>query len=155
MGQRLALWALGLLAPLLLLCFVWPFPGGAYFFALATAIFPVALMALGTSRGGRTGPVGKPLLLLLAILVAVMLALLGLRDRVEGGPWVGGLPAAAAVLIYGLFVVPLVVSSLAHAFTFDRWTLPEDRLAELRRRFPGQRSDDAPGDPAPESDRRS
>lgn len=135
MIHRLALLTLTALSPLVLLMFLVPLPFGEGLFAIAASIFPVALMALGASRGGRVGPVAWPLTALLVLLLLVMAGLFALRGQVDGGTWWGGLPAAAAVQLYGLFVLPLFISSIGYARTFRSFSLRERDLDELRRRF--------------------
>ena len=135
MIHRLMLWILAVLSPLVLLTFVAPLPFGDVLFALASAVFPVALMAVGASRGGRIGPVVWPLAVLQTLLLAVMVGLFAFRGEAESGPWWGGLPAAAAVQIYGLFLLPLLLSSIGYARTFKSFSLRERDLEDLRRRF--------------------
>jgi hypothetical protein len=56
------------------------------------------------------------------------------RDRVLDGPWFGGLPPAAAIQLYGLFLTPLLVVGLTYALTFDRFEMRQkdlDRLDQL------------------------
>ena len=55
------------------------------------------------------------------------------RDNVLGGAWVGGLPLAAAVQIYILWLLPLLLVSFAYGLTFDGFSLKEEDLAELDR----------------------
>lgn len=133
--QRASLLYLGLTSPLILLLFVAPLPFGEEIFALVMAGYPIALMAMGASRGERLGPVAWPLAVLLLILVVVMLGMLAFRGQVEDGPWIGPFPAGAAFLLYGLFLLPVLVSALGYAFTFKTWSLREEDLEDLRRRF--------------------
>ncbi|MCG8462120.1 MAG: hypothetical protein MI919_38035, partial [Holophagales bacterium] len=95
-------------------------------------------------RRGRLGTQAVPLVALAVVLPAVMVALLMLRGQGLDGPWWGGLPAAVAVLLYGLFLLPLVISSLGYAWTFERWGLRREDLDLLRRRFPEPREVDDP-----------
>ena len=147
MSHRLALLVLALAAPLILVTSIWRVPGGELLFAGLAMLFPVALMALGASRRGSAGPVRVVLGLLLGVLLAVVAGLFVFRGRVESGPWWGGLPAAAALQLYGLFVLPFLISSLGYARTFERWSLPQDALDQLRHRFTETR-DDSP-EPGP------
>lgn len=135
MTRRLSLITLGVTAPLVLLTFLIPFPGGELVFGLAVVLFPVALMALGASRQGSTGPVTWPLLGLLMVLVVVVVGMFVVRGQVTDGPWWGGLPAGAALQLYGLFLLPLLISSLGYARTFEGWSLRDDELTQLRQRF--------------------
>ncbi|MEM6797162.1 MAG: hypothetical protein AAF725_24530, partial [Acidobacteriota bacterium] len=72
--------------------------------------------------------------LVLGVLVAMMAGLFIFRGG--DGPGFGGLPAGAAVQIYGLFLAPLLVTSLGYAWTFERSGLREQDLESLRERFP-------------------
>lgn len=119
----------------LLLGAVWAHPATELASLVVVAAFPVALMALGASRAGRLGPLRLPLLLLLVFLVACMLGMWALRDRVLDAPWVAGLPLATAIQLYGIGLVPLPFVCLAYALSFDERGLRRDQLEELRRRF--------------------
>jgi hypothetical protein len=134
--HRLALVVLTLASVLVLVTFLVPVPHGDGLFALATVVFPIALMTLGAARGGRLGPVAVPLLLLLLILLLATVGVLASRGEGVEGRWWGGLPAGAAFQLYGLFAVPLLVSVLGYALTFKSWGLRSDDLDDLRRRFP-------------------
>lgn len=133
MPKKIALRFLALASPAILIVFVWPVPGGEVLFTVLAMAYPVALIVLGGARGVRLGPLGPPLLLLLAILEGSCLGMLLLRGRVADGPWLGGLPLAAALQIYGLWLGPLVLVALAYALTFDRFELREEDLERLRR----------------------
>jgi len=133
MARTFALGFLALAAPLILLCLFVGSALGEVVFALLVTAFPIALIALGASRGGRLGPLGWPLLGLLLLLEGFVVALLVLRGSVSTAPWFGGLPLATAIQVYGLFLVPLFYVSLLYAFTFDRLSLRSQDLEELRR----------------------
>lgn len=122
-------------SPLILVSFVFGGPLLEVVYAVLAVLFPVALIALGAQRGGRLGPLAGPLASLAAILVACVVAMLLLRGRVADGPWLGGLPLATAVQVYGVFLLPLGLVSFAYAWTFDRFGLRQSDLDELRRRF--------------------
>ncbi len=140
MARRIALGFLAVSSPLILLTFLVQVPAGEVLFALLATAFPVALIVLGAHRGGRLGPLLWPLVLLLLILEACLLAMLAFRGQILDLPWVGGLPAATAVQFYGLFLLPLALVSLSYAWTFDRFGLRQEDLDDLRRRF----EDEAP-----------
>lgn len=138
MIRRLSLAMLAISSPLMLLTFLVPVPFGDAVFALLAAVFPVALMMLGAQRAGRVPKVLSLLFALLGgFLVLCMAALLLLRGGLEEGPWLGGLPLAAAIELYGLFLVPLPIVIYAYAATFDRFALRDEDLTDLRRRFGG------------------
>ncbi|MEO1365607.1 MAG: hypothetical protein AAFX50_00430 [Acidobacteriota bacterium] len=137
MGKRLGLLVLTAASPLALVCFVVDLGLLPGLFAVLASLFPAALMAVGAAdRGGRLGRTALPIVLLAAVLPAVMAGLFAFRGGVADGPWWGGLPAAAAFQLYGLFALPLVMSSLGYAWTFERCGLRQDDLDALRRRFP-------------------
>ncbi len=121
----------------MLLAFVAGTPASEAVFALLAMAFPVALIALGAQRHGSLGPLRWPLAALLLILEAGIVTLLALRGSILTAPWLGGLPLAAAVQFYGLFLLPLALVSLAYASTFERFSLRQEDLDELRRRFGG------------------
>ena len=137
MARRAALAFLAFSSPAMLLAFAFGTPVGDVAFALLAMAFPVALMALGAQRGGSLGPLFWPLATLLLILEADVVAMLALAGSVQNAPWVGGLPLAMAVPLYGLFLLPQALVCLAYAWTFERFGLRQDDLDELRRRFGG------------------
>lgn len=106
---------------------------GAQIALLLTPVFPVALIALGALRNGRLGPIRAPLLLVALLLELGLVTMLILRQQVMITPWMGGLPLAAVVQIYVLWVVPFIIVAVVYALTFDTFTLTEadlDRLDE-------------------------
>ena len=113
-------------------------PGGAprwaaWLLALSIAGCLVALMALGAARPGRgLGRLG-PVLALVFVLIAggFLLALALPAERVGDALW-GGLPRRAAILLYGIGLIPLLVLPVAYAATFDEQTLSEDDLKRVR-----------------------
>ena len=135
MPRRAALAFLAFSAPAMLLAFAVGTPAGEVAFTLIAAAFPVALIALGVARGGSLGPLGWPLLALLTILVVDLVAILALRGSVETAPWLGGLPLPAAIMFYGLFLLPQILVCVAYVSTFERVGLSRDDLDALRRRF--------------------
>jgi hypothetical protein len=134
MARTFALGFLAIAAPMILLCLFVGSALGEVVFAVLVTAFPIALIALGASRGGHLGPLGWPLLGLLLLLEGAVVAMLALRGTVPTAPWLGGLPLATAVQVYGLFLAPLFYVSLLYAFTFDRFSLRSEDLEELRRR---------------------
>lgn len=136
MGQRLAPAVLAVAALLILL---FSFRGGAVAavgFAVLAAAFPFALMVLGVMRQGRLGRAVLPIGLALAIVELSLVGMLVFRGRVLDGPWFGGLPAALAFQIYGIFLLPLAVIALGFAFTFRRFGVDEKDLERLRELAP-------------------
>jgi prepilin signal peptidase PulO-like enzyme (type II secretory pathway) len=95
-------------------------------------------MALGAARG-RNG-IGKlriPLAFVLVVLTAGFCLALGLpaNEGPQSILWIG-LPARAAIVIYGIGLLPIVVLPIAYALTFDTQTLNQsdiDRVRDLAR----------------------
>ena len=144
MIPRLARLALAAACLVIVVTSLVPIAAGDLLLTIAAVLVPMALIALGAAREGRLGPVGPPLAALVGLLAAVFAGMFAFRGRVVDGPWWGGLPAAAAFQVYGLFVLPLLLTSIAYARTFRTWTLPDDDIEALRRRFP--RAEGDPGD---------
>ncbi len=138
MSKRAALAFLAAAAPLVLLAMLFGTAAGEALFAVLAAAFPVGLIVLGAQRRGRLGRLLWPLIALLSILEACVVVMLALRGRILDAPWLGGLPLATAVQVYGLFLLPLLLVSFAYAWTFESFSLRQDDLDELRRRFGGQ-----------------
>jgi len=70
----------------------------------------VALAALGVARRGRLGRRGAALGVLLVLLWAGASGVVALRGATFGRGW----PAGLAVLLAGLWLLPMVVSLWAH-----------------------------------------
>ena len=70
------------------------------------------------------------------------------RDAESGPPPAGepiwlGLPRRAAILIYGIGLLPVFLLPIAYAMTFDRVTLSDADLASFRERLAAIRGRDA------------
>lgn len=100
-----------------------------------------SIMALGATRG-RTG-LGRllaPLAFVFLILALGFCAALALPAETSSSPLWLGLPRRAAIIVYGIGLLPIVVLPIAYAMTFDVQTLnPNDiervrALARLRQR---------------------
>jgi len=136
MAKRLSLLYLAASSPLILLSLLVAAPMGDMLFAVLVVAFPVALIVLGAEHRGGLGPLRVPLFVLLVYLEACVVAMLLLRGQVTEAPWVGGLPLATAIQLYGVFLAPMVFVALFYALTFERFGLRREDLDELRRRFP-------------------
>jgi hypothetical protein len=123
MAHRLALLLLALAA-------VASLTGSPWLAAFGGATFPVALIALGASRGGKLGPLRIPLLLTGLVLFGVLAALLLLPD---GGPDAGPLPLGTVLLLFVLVPVPFIILSWVYVASFDSWFLREEDLERLRK----------------------
>lgn len=131
MARRLALLFLAVASPLILVLFALPWSGAQALFAVLVMAYPVALIVLAVSRDGRVGVLALPLLLLLVLLEVCTIAMLALRERVMDAPWVAGLPLAAAIQLYGVWLAPLLLVALAYALTFDRYEMRQEDLDRL------------------------
>ena len=104
-------------------------------FALGVPATIVAIMVLGASRG-RAGGIGR----LLFPMVFVGLALssgfalaLGLpANEGETTTLVLGLPLRAAIILYGIGLMPIVVLPVAYALTFETQTLNAADVERVR-----------------------
>ena len=112
---------------------------GPYLMAVALPLCLMATMVLGAARPGQSlGRLRWPLgVVLLLVGGGFLLALALPPDAANGGLWLG-LPPRAAVIVYGVGLLPLFVLPLAYAVTFDRMTLSEEAIARVRaaRRVP-------------------
>jgi hypothetical protein len=102
-------------------------------------------MVLGATRGRLgVGRLKAPFFFVVAVLIVGFGAALLLppTESAASRLWLG-LPARAAVVIYGIGLLPIVVLPLAYALTFESQTLNADdveqvsALARKRQAFPG------------------
>lgn len=107
-------------------------PGWApWCLALGVPVCLVATMALGAVRDGRlSGRLLAPFLLVGAMLAGGFALALALPDLGAAEPLWLGLPRRAAVIVYGIGLLPVVVLPVVYALTFDALTL---RPADLER----------------------
>ena len=136
MARRLSLAFLAIASPVMLVLFLMPWPWAQALFAVLVMGYPVALIVVAVGRRGGLGPLGLPLLGLLVFLEACAVGMLVLRGQIHEAPWFGGLPLAAAIQLYGLFLTPLLLVALVYALTFDRFELTEDDLERLAEHKP-------------------
>jgi hypothetical protein len=133
LAHRLAIALLALASTAALLAFCVGGFLGPWLAVLVGALFPISLIALGAARDGRLGRLAVPILIL-GIVLAVGLALAVFLP--EGGPdvfsGVGGLPLGTALMIFVIVPVPLLLTCLAYAFTFDRLGLRPEDLDRVR-----------------------
>lgn len=106
----------------------------AWVMAVATSFSMIATMTLGAARTGR--PLGG-LHRVLAPFAAVLLILLGafaaaLLLPAAAEPLLLGLPRRAAIVLYGIGVLPVLILPVAYALTFDELTLTEADIERLR-----------------------
>lgn len=107
--------------------------------AMAVAV-PTALVAMMTLGAARRGRVARRLLvafvgvgLLLATAFALALALPeGAGGGTLGEPLLLGLPRRAAVVVYGVGLLPVFVLPIVYALTFEEQTLRAEDLERVR-----------------------
>ena len=102
-----------------------------YVLGMSTAM--MATMALGAARGrGGVGRLALPFVLIYALLLLGFGAALALPAEPAGGTLWLGLPRRAAIVLYGIGILPLFLLPLAYAFTFESMTLSDADLARVR-----------------------
>lgn len=108
-------------------------PAAAWAFIIGIPCLMVGLMALGASRSKRgLGRLVLPFAFVWLVLVAGFAAAQLLSaDGAAPRLWLG-LPPRAAIILYGIGLLPVFVLPLAYALTFDAQTLSEDDLARVR-----------------------
>jgi hypothetical protein len=115
------------------------FPGGTpawapWLLALGIPATLGAIMILGAARGRMgIGPLKYPFAFVVVVLAIGFCAALALPAT--EGPlstlWLG-LPVRAAIVIYGIGLLPIVVLPIAYALTFETQTLNADDLERVR-----------------------
>jgi hypothetical protein len=113
-------------------------PGGAprwapWLMAMGTTLLMVATTALGAVRGGRLGRVWIPLAVFLLVVGGAYACVLAMPPgEAAGAPLWLGLPHRAAVLLFGVGLLPLFGVPVGYALTFDENTLSGADLARVR-----------------------
>jgi len=102
--------------------------------ALGIPVALGAIMILGAVRGARgIGPLKLPFAFVVLILAIGFCAALALPAT--EGPlsrlWLG-LPARAAIVIYGVGLLPIIVLPVAYAMTFETLTLSAEDVERVR-----------------------
>ena len=108
----------------------WP----PWLMAVGTALSLMSMMAVGAARKGRVAKrLAAAFVLVLVIVGAGFAALLALPPADPGDPalWLG-LPPRAAVLLYGVGVLPFFIVPVAYAWTFDAMTLSQADVDRVR-----------------------
>jgi drug/metabolite transporter (DMT)-like permease len=109
-------------------------PWAPWLLALGIPLSLGAIMILGAARGARgIGPLKLPFLFVVAILAVGFCAALALpaTESPLSRLWLG-LPARAAVVIYGVGLLPIVVLPIAYALTFETQTLSAEDVERVR-----------------------
>jgi hypothetical protein len=102
--------------------------------ALGIPVSLGAIMILGAARGQKgIGPLKLPFLFVVAVLAIGFCAALALpaTESPLSKLWLG-LPARAAVVIYGIGLLPIVVLPVAYALTFETQTLTAEDVERVR-----------------------
>jgi hypothetical protein len=90
-----------------------------------------AMMALGAARHGRLDTSWAPMAITIVLVAAGLLIVWALPAA--GEPMWFGLPRRAAIVLYGVGVLPAVLLPLIYAWSFDRFTLRAEDLDRIRR----------------------
>lgn len=106
----------------------------ALLLALGTAGMLASVMALGAQRDGRLGVLWIPVVFVVLIVGGGLVGLLLMPpvDPESTTLWMG-LPPRAAVLLYGVGLLPTLVVPVAYALTFETLTLSDEDLERVRR----------------------
>ncbi|HXG71648.1 MAG TPA: hypothetical protein VNJ04_13660, partial [Gemmatimonadaceae bacterium] len=96
--------------------------------SVATSLAMISVMTVGAVRTGKAnGGLGR-LIVPFAIVLVILLGAftLALTLPAAGEPLLLGLPRRAAIVLYGIGLLPLFILPAAYALTFDEMTLTED-----------------------------
>lgn len=103
---------------------------------LATGIpvSSVGIMIMGALRErARIGRLAVPFAIVALLLVSGFTLALGLpADESATSALFLGLPLRAAVVVYGVGLIPILILPVAYALTFDTQTLSEDDVSKAR-----------------------
>jgi hypothetical protein len=99
-------------------------------FVVGVSLATGAMMALGAARNGRLGVLWLPILVTVGIVAGGLLLAWALPG--VGEPLWFGLPRRAAIVLYGVGLLPVFVLPLAYALTFDRVTLCAEDIERVR-----------------------
>jgi hypothetical protein len=93
-----------------------------------------SIMILGAARGQRgVGPLKIPFIFVVVTLALGFCAALFLpaNESADSTLWLG-LPARAAIVIYGIGLFPIILLPVAYALTFETQTLTAEDLEQVR-----------------------
>lgn len=100
--------------------------------AIGTGVLASTLM-LAAERNGKLGVLWVPITFILVIVAGGLVALLLLPATDVADPTLFfGLPPRAALLMYGVGLLPTLVVPVAYALTFDSLTLRPGDLGQVR-----------------------
>jgi hypothetical protein len=107
---------------------------GPWVVALAIPVSMLAAMTLGAVRPGRPngglGGLALPFFVTFALIAGGFVVALLLPA--ENEPLLLGLPRRAALILYGVGLLPVLVLPVAYALSFDEHTLDDGHVARLR-----------------------
>lgn len=106
-----------------------------YAFAIAMAAVMTSILVLGAARKGK--PLGNltwVFVFTFVVIAAGFSIALGQTDVATGKLYLG-LPAGSAIILYVVGLLPMAVLPIAYALTFEKTTLSDEELAELRRKL--------------------
>jgi hypothetical protein len=110
-------------------------PGWApWLLAVGIPVALGAIMILGATRGRMgIGPLKYPFAFVVAVLAVGFCAALALpaTESPLSKLWLG-LPARAAIVIYGIGLLPIIVLPVAYALTFETQTLSAEDVERVR-----------------------
>jgi hypothetical protein len=116
---------------------------GSWLAAACAAGLPAALLPLAVAGQRRRRRVLAVAVVLGLSLAASLAGLLVLAGRLAEAPWPAGVPLALWLLFAGLWLVPLLVTGLGHAWAFAGEEVEPAALARLRRAAEAE-AEDAP-----------
>ena len=100
---------------------------------IGTSTIMLATRVLGASRrGAGIGRLVVPFAAIFTVLIVGFSAALVLPAESATSPLWFGLPPRAAVILYGVGVLPLFVLPIAYAVTFESLTLSDEDLERVR-----------------------
>lgn len=97
-------------------------------------LFFVVYIVLGTERKGKLGPVSTILWVMgIGYFILFYLLIILYKANPAGMPkfYILGFPPATAILIYGIWLLPLLMG-IAYALIFDRWIIRKEDLEQLQ-----------------------
>lgn len=108
-------------------------PWAPWLMAIGTAATLVSMMTVGAARNGRIGRLALPFAFVFLVVAGGFSWVLALppADPLDPELWLG-LPPRAAIILYGIGLLPLLVMPLGYALTFDQMTLSEADLERVR-----------------------
>ena len=94
-----------------------------------------AIMALGAARGDRgLGRLKLPLAFVFVLLAGGFCLALALpATEAKGATLLLGLPLRAAIVIYGVGLLPIFILPVVYATTFETQTLSDEDIAKVRK----------------------